>query len=503
MDDISVYKKFNFDQIIFFADTVTEFEVFLKIYNEVAIRPIKIILVLSNTKSNLRQYTKCAWKYDIADIIIISVNHNTEIALSTFQPYKNNICGDITPFAVNVTDSSLFNKKFKNFHKCPIRVAVHPVQPYLEMEMENGSLRSIKGFNADIINIVIEGLNSTIQIVPPYGSEKKRQLANLTWPEYNTILTNESDILIPAIFLNDRRYSESQISYPVHYMTLVWCAPKQREIYVWAKVILPFASHTTPLIVFAIVAFVITLKLIFRFKSYKIPIVHVMFQIVSLFFGQGVKYETKYWLNNVTYLLWILLCFILRIAYQCDLINDLHKVTLEPPLVTFDNAVEHVDEIVAVKSILDLYKNVSIIKPIRIISVDDYSTYLKRLDEGERILGASDITLIKYGLYDVQVLDELVGNIPCYYFMRPRWLASADVTDMLHRVSENGYIVKFYYYYRDLWMRHKTGIENNESIASLNIRKLISCFYGLIAMYVICLFILLFELFWHKLRNSK
>ncbi|XP_038212093.1 uncharacterized protein LOC119832502 [Zerene cesonia] len=497
------------DQVVIYVTNENEFSVILMIINKRRVKPIRVILVIMETIDDInirmKEFTKTAWDNDVADIIIISTNLKNEIVLNTFIPYSDGHCGDYTPVALSANQPKLFSNKFHNFHKCPIRMRAFILPPYVMHEKRSDSIKTVRGFDADVMKFILEQMNATIIVI---SDDKINNtifnFANVSLSENLGDLTNNlADVAVPPFIINNRRYAVAQAFYACYNIPVIWCAPRQREIYAWAKVILPFLSRISPLIFLSFVAFWASIKLIQRFGKFKKETKGLLLASFALYMGQGVTFETQHWLNNVVFMMWIWYCTIMRIVYQGDLIDGLHNVILEPPLRTLNDALQALDEVVGLSVAVDLYDNMSIERRFKPVQNKEIPYYLKRISHGERILLAVNKILVSYSKYKVQILEENVSTFKVYFFVRPRWGAFEELHRTMIRITEVGFQWQIYQVYINEWLRSGgRDYYTEEKSTALNMAILISCFYGLIALYVVCFLVFCFEILWFKISKK-
>ncbi|XP_022128738.2 uncharacterized protein LOC111002808 [Pieris rapae] len=415
-------REFVYDQTVIYVKHVEEFSLILKML-KLSLEPIQLILVLIEVNhSKITELIQVAWKNEVAQIIIVTTNRKKEINLYTFNPYTPGDCGNITPVEVPVHVPRFFIRKFLNFNKCPFTLSAHTSLPYIKVIKENDKI-ILSGFESDVINLIVERLNATLIVISNEEQERDNIANDSLKVGFSDLISKVADVMLPAVFVNEKRYSVALTTYTYNDLTIVWIAPKQRVIYAWAKLILPFISRITPLIILTFISFIAVVRLILRFGRYhELKEKTVIFQSFTI--GLQTKFETKCWLRNTVYVLWVWYCFLIRIAYQGDLINGLHKVILEPPIRTVNDGLQNLNEVVASAAIQELYKNTSLEEQFNVLAKpSDSEVYLKKIVDGARILLAEDFVTVKsHGYLDkVQFLEESVIRLPACFFVRARW----------------------------------------------------------------------------------
>ncbi|XP_047504868.1 uncharacterized protein LOC125049549 [Pieris napi] len=478
---------------------------------KLSLEPIQLILVLIEVnESRITELIQVAWKNEVAEIIIVTTNIKKELSLYTFIPYTPGDCGNITPVEVPVNVPSFFIRKFLNFNKCPLTLSAHTSMPYIKVIKENDKI-ILKGFESDIMNLIVERLNATLVVISNEEQERDNIANDSLKVGFSDLISKDADVMLPAVFVNEKRYSVALTTYTYNDLTIVWIAPKQRVIYAWANLILPFISRITPLIILTILCFVAVVKLIIRFGRYhELKEKTVIFQSFTILLGLQTKFETKCWLNNTTYVLWVWYCFLIRIAYQGDLINGLHKVILEPPIRTVNDGLQILDEVVASAAIQELYKNTSLEEQFNVLAKpSDSEAYLKNIVDGARILLAEDyITVKSHGYLDmVQFLEESVVRLPACIFVRARWPGVDEFRRKIMEFHQHGFFGYYYFQYKARHYRRyerTNGSHTKErSTKPLTIASLSSLFYGLLMAYFICFLVFCMEIIWFKTKVTK
>lgn len=487
-----------YKQTVFFAADPTEFEYFLKAINNFTTVPIKIILIITNHVHNradlFMELTKTAWNNDVADIIIVGYEGNDTIALKSYFPYENGGCGNYTPVNLNNNTTKYFKSKFRNFKGCPIRATLLDFMPYVKLKIENETVLAVGGIDGNMLKLIIDVVNSTMILSSTNHSVISSCQNGTMVGTFNELLSNKADIMAPSVIIVSSRYATSQISY-VHYtVKVVWCMPNRQEIYHWLKAILPFVNMSTPLIIIAIFIIFVIIKQVKKIGKSKTPDKGNLFKMLGVFLGQPVNVCSKHKLVNCLFTFWIWFCLIVRISYQGNLVDGLRKVILEPPIRTLAEALEVVDEVGGMPTFIELYRNTSIENKYNQIKLREIPNYLKEMEAGRRYLIAVDMQQVTFFRRKLQILEERVTSVPACVHMRARWPAAPEISRLIGRLVDSGFIVKIWRDMRHEWSLTNARAENTNTVKSLNIKTLSSCFYGLVVMYLVSFFVLCLEI---------
>ncbi|XP_023945941.1 uncharacterized protein LOC112051505 [Bicyclus anynana] len=500
------HKNVLYKQTVFFAEDPAEFEYFLKVINRVIVVPIQVILVIAERKLSqdlAAEFTKTAWDNDVGNIIVMGYDVNDTIALNTYLPYENG-CGNYSPVKINANTTNYFKPKFRNFNGCPIRTSLLEFIPYVKLKKQNDSV-NINGVDGNVLKLIIESLNSTMDIVTANTNGVISSCINGTRVgTFNDLVYNVADIMVPSVIIVSIRYAVSQISYVYYTVKIVWCMPNQREIYQWVTAVLPFINMSTPLIILAMFIIIIIFRLIKKLGKIKGESNKgYLFQMFGIFIGQQVIINSKYRLINYLITFWIWFCLIVRISYQGELINGLRKTILEPRIKTLAEAIKVVDELGGMPTFIELYRNTSIADKYNQIKLRELPHYLDEIAAGRKYLLAVDMQQVKYYRHKVQILEERVTSMPACIHMRPRWPAAPEISHLIGRMVDSGLIVKIWRDMRNEWLLKHSRVENANTVTALDIKTLSSCFYGLLIMYCVCCFIFCLEIVLDRYKRRK
>ncbi|XP_045772350.1 uncharacterized protein LOC123872211 [Maniola jurtina] len=498
-----------YKQTVFFAVEPDEFEYFLKMINHVIVVPIKVILVIANRELSTistisTEFTKTAWDNDVGDIVIVGYDADDTVSLKTYFPYENGICNNYIPVSLRPNTTKYFMEKFRNFNGCPIRVTLLENIPYVKLKKENDTVTAVGGIDGNLLKLIIEKVNSTMEIVSSVDYGVVSTCLNGTRVgSFNNLVYNKADIMAPSIIIVSMRYVRSQISYVYYTVKVVWCIPKRREIYEWVKAIMPFLNMSTPIIILAILIINVIMRVVKKIgklkeKSNK----GNLFQMIGIFLGQQVHINSKYRIINSLLIFWIWFCLVVRISYQGKLIDGLRKTILEPPIETLAEAMKVFDELGGMPTFIELYRNTSIENKYNSIKLSEIPHYLKEMAAGRKFLLAVDTTQLLYYRRDLHILEERVTSVPACIHMRARWPAAPEVNRLVGRSVESGLVLKIWMDIRNEWLLHRK-VNDTNTFEPLGLKTLSSCFYGLFIMYCISFFVFSLEIILNRYKRPK
>ncbi|XP_046959668.1 uncharacterized protein LOC124529796 [Vanessa cardui] len=497
--NINFHKAVLYQQTVFFAAAPYEFEYFIERINQVIIVPIRVIMILSNQwTDSVDAFTEIAGKNDVSDIIILRMDTKGKIRYSTYKPFGNGACANYTALDLNINtniNETFFIRKYNNFHKCPIRVTMLEFIPFVEFTKENHTITEVGGADGLLLLLLLERLNSSLDAIL-YKDHISGTNKNKT-DFLDDLRHNDADILIPGLVWTSKRYAVVQVSSSFNCINVVWCMPKRREIYEWAKIILPFINVSTLLILAGFFFMFVTMKLVHRIAKKSDN--EIIFRMLAIFLGQDINYYSSYWLINSLFNFWIWFCIIVRISYQGNLIDGLRKSILEPKISSLDEAIQVVDGVGGPIAFLEYYHNASIEYNFIKLKLADITTYIKDIGAGKKFLLAVDLLQVKFYNQAVQILKENGTTMPKSFYMRPRWSGAAEISRLINHIAESGLYVKIENdIILKLLLRNEKLSKTDVSLKPMGMELLKSCFYGLTCMYIISSVVFTLEILWSK-----
>lgn len=501
----TIQKTIGFKQTVIFANCIFEYEYFLNIIKKLVVVPIKLIVVLDKPGVDISEVTKIAWNNSLSDIIIISEESNGHITISTYFPYDGTSCGNYTPTILKDRIENFFPKKYSNFYGCPIKVTLYHFLPYVNIKEDNGTLTSIGGIVGDIFLLLIDQLNASLIIFRHANKGNMGSVINGTATgSFRDVVEGNADILVPAGLINTERYSAAQSSHVIETSVVYWCGPNRREIYVWAKIVLHFFSRSAPYFFLTSILFII---IVMVFNKIKKPIFiskdSVSFNSYKIFLGQETRFETNSSIINSLYVLWIWFCLIVRIVYQGDLVDGLHKAFLEPPLTTLEDAVERVDGFGGIDLFRDLYRDTPLWSRFKILRLDEVPIYVNKIADGKRFLIASDMLVLRQFRRRIQMLEIPVTKTHMAYFMRPGWSAAKEIDGLILRMIESGFIDKIFKDFNYDWIKATEVAKEISNVRAIDMATVSACFYGLFVLWLVCFIIFVIEIVYFKIMQKK
>lgn len=507
---IKFHKFAQYKQTVFFATKPEEFKFFLNMIKDMIVSTIRVILIITKPVNNdtvLSRFTKTAWENDVGHIIILSFNSSNKISLTSYIPFSDGKCSNYKPIMLTNNATNYFGRNFQNFQRCPVRFTALQFPPFFIFESENGTVTRVGGIDGEVLKLLLERLNASMDIVSSKDHGGIGNFVNGTATgSFGDLVNGIADTMALSIILNYDRHTVAQLTYVYSMLDVMWCVPNRRKISAWVKVFLPFFTTITPFLILSFVVFIASTTLVHRFETIetrpKLTFTDVVYHAVGLFLGQTIEFMTNYWLTNSVFVLWIWFCLIVRVVYQGNLVDGFQRTILEPHLRTVEEALKSVDGYGGVPGFLEFYRNTSIEKNYQILTLDEMPIYIKQIAEGRRFLLAVDSILVIYLSQTVQFLDEPVTQIPVCFFTRPRWPAAEEFNKVIVNVAEAGFVAKILRDKTTLWLS-RSNITNVESVRAIDFLTLSACFYSLFVMCCICTIILAIEIIYSKYRSRR
>lgn len=120
------------------------------------------------------------WSFHIVNVNILIYNGlRSETAVYTFFPYTETVCNKMIPELYDrysLTEkrdikNEVFADKLKNFHRCPVNIAIYAVPPCIVMKKELGK-DYMYGIEGHILRVLAESLNFTL-VIPDFNDSNK------------------------------------------------------------------------------------------------------------------------------------------------------------------------------------------------------------------------------------------------------------------------------------------------------------------------------------------
>lgn len=160
-------------------------------------QPLFLIALLNHQNGNISEIFEFFWEFSLANVNVMRRNDEGDIEMFTFFPKNNRSCDDVTPVRINTFNETAntwmntfgFPEKFKNFHRCPIRVVIS----------------EIYGFEFEIFTEISKQLNFSIEI------QDHSNAVGILYPNGSAIggskdiLENKLDFIIKLVALDESR----------------------------------------------------------------------------------------------------------------------------------------------------------------------------------------------------------------------------------------------------------------------------------------------------------
>lgn len=189
------------------------------------------------------------WNIQIYNILVVFEDENS-VRVLTFWPFNTGNCNDMTPVLVNEfrdgkfvnNQTSLFRRKMRNLHNCPIRVSViTDTEPYIFLEkFPNGSV-SFKGGDVSLVKALSEALNFKIVFNNTSDLGKFYDHATMTG-NLAPVAKGDADLSIANWWLAASRLTHFSSTTSYKSEAVILMVPPGREYSAWSKLVYPFSK---------------------------------------------------------------------------------------------------------------------------------------------------------------------------------------------------------------------------------------------------------------------
>lgn len=143
------------------------------LYDSVGLYLVVLSQPLSDT-SKLRDIFAVFWKQSILNVnVLMPLENELKLQLSTYRPFQDgNNCFNLAPVFVNSFENNQFllNRnqytliQSTNFNKCPLRVAIVAVEPWVIVDRASPNL-TVTGTEMNVLRFLESQLNFTAELV--------------------------------------------------------------------------------------------------------------------------------------------------------------------------------------------------------------------------------------------------------------------------------------------------------------------------------------------------
>lgn len=121
----------------------------------------------------VRKIFEDCWTLYIANAnLLVQADDLETILLYTFFPFKPKKCEDIEPvihdYFVNnafAHNAEIFPNKFHNFYKCPLKISLFEIQPYMILKQQPDGSYETEGLEGTMLRFISEKLNFRRDII--------------------------------------------------------------------------------------------------------------------------------------------------------------------------------------------------------------------------------------------------------------------------------------------------------------------------------------------------
>lgn len=174
-----------------------------------------ILIVLINDEFKLENIFEPFWSAMIYNVNILTYTEaNNSISMFSFKPFNSNSCSDTKVVKINEFNASanrwksnnFFPDKFKNLHKCPLKVATYESAPALMINDTEDKIK-IYGFEGDLFNEIAAELNFTIivELTEPGGGNSKLLENGSSFGVIKKVVDGEVDIIFSLLSSSELR----------------------------------------------------------------------------------------------------------------------------------------------------------------------------------------------------------------------------------------------------------------------------------------------------------
>lgn len=318
-----------------------------------------VLIFLKGGYADIEETFSALWKKSIDNVDII-FSYGDAVRVWTFFPFGGSICGDTKPrnigSFINESFSSsfelLFPEKLTNLKDCPITIASFESGFSVIKEiLNNGSFKLI-GYDMDLIRVLSQALKFTANVRLIEGSEPWGTTFDngTVTGALGEVIRNKAHIAIGRYYLTlnrNRLADNSAVYYRFAYFFVVSPGSKLSN---FEKLLQPFEGAVWILLVITVLIGVFIIlslqfncfrKLKFFFYGSKVHNSgnHLLNMLIVIFGGTQPKVP-QYNFARFLLMMFILLCLVMRSAYQSSLYKFLQSDKRHKNVDSIDDMVE-------------------------------------------------------------------------------------------------------------------------------------------------------------------
>ncbi|XP_065365314.1 uncharacterized protein LOC135958338 [Calliphora vicina] len=375
--------------------------------NEIQSVTSKYVIVL-NTQDSMRENLivmhdifQDFFNFYIIDVIIL-VYDESSLHMYSYKPYSSKHCAFTKPVLLQRFERvpefllyhDLFPVKTKNFHKCPLKVVLWNIPPFMELTYEN-NLVNFKGFDAKVLKNLAAFLNFSIEIIP---NDPQSFIGG-------EVFQNKTTVGVFKLLLE--RKANLTIGY-------IGCKPLRLQL----------TTGSSPYFISKVLIMLKNSKRYFKLKQ----------GFLKLFKLQ-----------------WLLLIFLLRISYEGSIFQAIRKSPYQHLPLTIDEVVQQNYSLITDYANGRLLNELTLLKNITTIVPGNPQTVLESIDDlplKTGVLSSDNLVAIfmKGRLGNISdyaiVRDKVFNTMSCAYFPRLSFMAPM-VNSLFKQYGMFGIFYKF------------------------------------------------------------
>lgn len=352
----SVRKRFN----LVFINDIASFRSFNgKVVPKVFLyRGIFLFVLVDGKIKEIQEIFATLWTKNIFNVDVIFEDAEA-VKVVTFFPFSKECCDDTTPKLIRTyhngsfnDNGSIFPDKFKNLHKCPLRVTVFEGEfSVMKTNLVDGSFK-LNGYDIDLIRELANALNfklvfKLIEGTQPFG----RVFLNGTVSGALADLVDRSSDIVLGEYLTDFKSNIAESSIVYNSFPFVFVIPPGRKLSHIQKLLQPF-KPVVWISIFAVfvAASIVTYILNFKLKDYRdfvygSGVDQPFMNIVAAVLGIAQPKLPARNFSRFLLMQFLLFCLVVRSAYQGSLFKFLQSDGREKEVQTVDELFEQKIEI--------------------------------------------------------------------------------------------------------------------------------------------------------------
>lgn len=307
------------------------------------------VIAFTQQAINGSKVSEVFWSKMIYNVVILTKPDpsSSEIYLSTFYPFQENLCQRISSTTINkfINNSwinmNFFPEKLKNFNQCPLKVGtIDDEAAFFQIDLGNGTF-VYDGSDVKMLNVLAEVLNFQIKInySLDWGDIQDNGSASGVLDQ---VISGDSDMIM-GYFMELKRSRFMDYSSAYYFYSFVVVVPLGAPFTSIENLVRPFTFTVWAALIVTVICAV---SLIFIFNLKSVMVKNSIFvnnhqnsyyNLLMIILGGSIKTLPKRDFPRLLMMTFVVFCLIMRTVYQSKMFKYLQANDCKKMVKTLDD----------------------------------------------------------------------------------------------------------------------------------------------------------------------